>query len=126
MKVILSGSILWSFDVEVQNRNKNNDFTFHVSGMKPFHCYAGEIFLTERSIKIIGDSEFEIRLENLTQIYLGFDENYSTSLSKNFGVFWQPLRLTLLDGQMIYLIIDYNFVSTNNKLWFHTLQELLA
>ena len=126
METILSGNVLWCFDIEVQNRNKINDFAFHFSGVKPFHCHYGEIFLTENSIKIIGDDELKIPLADLVQLFLGFDENYNASLSKNFGLFWKPLRLTLYDEQIIYLIIDYNFVGAKTKLWFNKLQELLS
>ncbi|MEZ7498751.1 hypothetical protein QO200_08365 [Flavobacterium sp. Arc3] len=75
------------FDFEIQNRNNINDFAFHFSGVKPSHCHYGEIFLTENSIKIIGNDEIEIPLDDLGQLYLGFDENYNASLSKNFGLF---------------------------------------
>lgn len=126
MKTILSGNALWSFDFEVENRNRNNDSAFHFSGVKPFHCHDGEIFLVEDSIKIIGDDVLELPLEDLTQLYLGFDEIYTPSLSKNFGMFWQPLRLAINDEKYIYLIIDYNFIGAQNKLWFNTLTELLS
>ena len=52
MKTILSGNALWSFDFEIQNRNRDNDFAFHFSGARPFHCHSGEIFLNEDSIGI--------------------------------------------------------------------------
>lgn len=126
MKTILSGHALWSFDFEIRNRDRNNDFAFHFSGMRPFHCHSGEISLTENSIKIIGNDDVEIPFEDLTQLYLGFDESYTPSLSKNFGMFWQPLRVTLKDGRYLYLIIDYNFLGSKNKIWFNTLTELLS
>ncbi len=126
MKIILSGNSLWSFDFEIQNRNRNEDFAFHFSGVRPFHSHSGEIFLTEGSIKISGDDNLNISFEELTQLYLGFDNIYTPSLSKNFGMFWQPLRLTINDEKFIYLIIDYNFLGAKNKLWFNTLTELLS
>ncbi|RYG09328.1 MAG: hypothetical protein EOO07_24065, partial [Chitinophagaceae bacterium] len=97
MKTILTGSALWCFDFEIQNRNRNEDFTFHFSGVKPFHRHHGEIYLTESAIKIFGDDEIELSFNDLNQLYLGFDECYTPSLSKNFGMFWQPLRLTIND-----------------------------
>jgi hypothetical protein len=126
MKPILSGSALWSFDFEIQNRNRNEDFAFHFSGVKPFHYHSGEIFLTENFIKIIGDDAVEVPFDDLTQLYLGFDEIYTPALSKNFGMFWQPLRLTINDEKFLYLIIDYNFIGAKNKLWFNTLTEMLS
>ncbi len=126
MKTILSGNALWSFDFEIQNRNRDNDFAFHFSGARPFHCHSGEIFLNEDSIKIIGDDTLDVPLADLTQLYLGFDEIYTPSLSKNFGMFWQPLRLSINDEKYLYLIIDYNFLGTKNKLWFTKLMELFS
>lgn len=126
MKTILAGNVLWSFDFEIQNRNVNYDFTFHFSGSKPFHSHSGEIFLTEDSIKMMGDDSLEIPLEDLTELYLGFDEVFFPSLSKNFGMFWQPLRLTTIDNSLIYLIIDYNFLFTKNKLWFNKMMKMLS
>lgn len=126
MQPILSGNVLWSFDFEVQNRNRNNDIGFHFSGVKPFHCHSGEITLTEKSIYLIGEDELTIPLSELTQLYLGFDEIYTPSLSKNLGLFWQPLRLTILDEKFIYLIIDYNMLGAKNKMWFDQLTQMLS
>lgn len=126
MKTILTGNVLWSFDFEVLQRNRNTDFAFHFSGVKPFYAHAGDIVLTEKSIQITGSDELEILLGDLSQLYLGFDDVYTMMLSKNFGLFWQPLRLTLNDDTVLYLIIDYNFTGTKNKLWFTKLKEMLS
>ena len=126
METILSANVLWCFDYEVHDREKKSDFVFHISGVRPFHCHSGEIYLTPRSIKILGSDPIEIPLEDLRQLYLGYDKDYNPALSKNFGLFWQPLRLTMYNDKKIYLIIDYNFVGTKTKLWFNTLQEMLS
>ena len=126
MKTILSGTALWCFDFEVQNRNRNEDFAFHFSGVKPFHRHVGEIYLTESYIKIVGDDEVEISFDDLTELYLGFDDKYTPSVSKNFGMFWQPLRLTINNEKYLYLIIDFNFLGAKNKVWFNTMEELLS
>jgi len=126
MKALLSGSVLWSFDAEVKLRNRNNDISFHVSGVRPFHCHIGEIHLTENSICLTGEDELVIPLEHLSQLYLGFDDIYTPSLSKNLGLFWQPLRLTMDDERLIYLIIDYNFLGSKNKMWFDNLTKMLS
>ena len=125
MKTNLTGKVLWSFDHEIQVRNKNQDFAFHFSFAQPFHCHSGSISIEEFSIQIKGDYELLLPLSELSQLYLGFDENYTAILAKNFGLLWQPLRLTTIDEQQIYLIIDYNFFTTNNKNWFESLQQIL-
>ena len=126
MKTILSGKVLWSFDHEIENRPKNQDLAFQFSFVKPFHKHSGIITLDQNSIQIKGDDDLVLPLTHLAQLYLGFDQNYTPILSKNVGLFWQPLRLTTEEGQHIYLIIDYNFFTSNNKKWFEKLQEILG
>jgi len=126
MDPILSGRVLWSFDREVTSRNMGNDIGFHFSGVLPFHCHEGEIFLTEHEIRLVGDDEMLVPLEELTELYHGFDDIYTPTLSKNFGMFWKPLRLSLYGGAVLYLIIDYNLLGTKNKSWFDTLTNMFA
>lgn len=126
MKQILSGRVLWSYDYEVLQRGSRSDVGAQFSGVTPFHAHAGEIGLTDNKIYIIGDEDLEISLGTLAQIYLGFDEFFPRTLLKNFGLFWQPLRLTLSTGQKLYLIIDYNMLSAKNQLWFNKLKEMLS
>jgi hypothetical protein len=73
-----------------------------------------------------GDEDLEISLGSLEQIYLGFDEVFPRTLVKNFGLFCQPLRLTLSTGQKLYLIIDYSMLGAKNQLWFNGLKEMLS
>ncbi len=125
MNTILTGNVLWSFDYEIQNRQKSQDLAFQFSLVKPFHTHFGTIALTEDSIQIEGDENLNLPLTDLSQLYLGFDENFTAILAKNFGLFWQPLRLTTIEGKYIYLIINYNFLTSANKIWFQKLQEIL-
>jgi hypothetical protein len=126
MKIILAGKVLWSYDYEVLERTTLSDISAHFSGMSPFHCHSGEIALTEEKILITGDTDLEISLGNLNQIYLGFDETFPRTLVKNLGLFWQPLRLSLSNGLHLYLIIDFNMLGAKNHLWFKRLKEMLA
>jgi hypothetical protein len=78
---------------------------------------------------IDGYNYLNIPLDQLDQIYLGFDEVYKRSLVKNGGIFWQPLRLRYRVGDeynTVYLIIDHSFWGTNNQLWFDTIKQLLS
>ncbi|RZL45196.1 MAG: hypothetical protein EOP00_17980 [Pedobacter sp.] len=126
MKTLLSGNVLWASELEVQQRTKTNDLSFHITGVKPFHCHSGEIFLDERALRIMGNDVLTFSFDEMRELYLGFDEIYTPSLSKNFGLFWQPLRLTFTNKGFIYLIIDYNLGFSKNKLWFNTISELLS
>ncbi len=126
MRTILTGDALWCLDVEILDRDRANDFAFHISGVLPFHRHRGEISLNERSLTIVGGDILEILLEDLTELYLGFDEIYTRSLSKNFGMFWEPLRITMNKEQSIYLVIDYSLMGGNSKIWFNQLKQMLA
>jgi hypothetical protein len=126
MNPILLGQIHWCYDYEVLQRDSLNELAAHFSGVNPFHTHAGKITLTGDKITITGDEDLEISLGNLEQIFLGFDEVYPRTLVKNFGLFWQPLRLVLSTGQQLYLIIDYNMLGTKNQVWFNRIKEMLS
>jgi hypothetical protein len=126
MEPIITGHVLWSYDHEVLNRDFFHELGAHFSGVRPFHRHNGEIALTNAKLAIIGDVDLDIPLNTLQQIYLGFDAVFPRSLAKNFGLFWQPLRLSLSNGQHLYLLIDYNLWGTKNQLWFNGIQEILS
>lgn len=126
MESILNGHVLWSFDYEVLNRDFLHVLGAHFSGVKPFHAHTGQIALTNECILITGDKNLEIPLRNLQEIFLGFDETFPPYLLKNFGLFWQPLRLKLKDGEQLYLVIDYNMFGAKNQLWFNALTQMLS
>ena len=125
-KPILAGQVLWSFDYELLQRDSFHDLGAHFSGANPFHTHEGEITLIDNKLLIRGDEDLEIPLGTLQQIYLGFDETFPRTLVKNFGLFWQPLRLSLSNGQKLYLTIDYNMLGAKNQLWFNELTEMLS
>lgn len=123
--IILTGEVLWSYDYELLERTPLRGIASHFSGVNPFHAHQGEILLTSDRITLRDESELTISLSDLGQLYMGFDENFPRSSVKNFGLFWQPLRLTLGSGQKLYLIIDYNVLGSKNQLWFDTIKIIL-
>lgn len=82
----------------------------HISGVPPLHNHEGEIYLTSDSIIIKGDENLNILLSSIIQLYHGYDDTYRSSYVKNFGIFWQPLRVEFYTGfdrlNRIYLIIN--------------------
>ena len=126
MNEILSGQVLYSYYKELLERDSLADLGAHFSGFGPFHRHAGDISLTADNIFIRGDENLQIRLASIEQIYMGFDEAFPRSLVKNMGLFWQPLRLSLSNGNKLYLIIDYNMLGANNQLWFDTIKEIVG
>lgn len=122
---IFSGRVMWSFGYEVLQRNTINDVAYQFSGVKPYHDHFGTITLNKQAIVINGSIDLYLPLKDIIQLYLGFDEVYPAGLTKNFGLFWQPLRITLYNGTALYLVIDYNYFSSGNKKWFNTLVNIL-
>lgn len=123
--IILTGRVLWSYDYELPEQTSLREIASHFSGIGPFHAHQGEITLMTDRITLRDESELHISLTDLEQLYMGFDENFPRSSVKNFGLFWQPLRLTLHSGQQLYLIIDYNVLGSKNQLWFDTIKIIL-
>lgn len=58
-------------------------------------------------------------------MFLGYDELFPRRLVRSFGLRWQPLRVTLHNGTIIYFIIDYTNWGNENPQWFQTLKEIL-
>lgn len=125
MEVILDGKLSWSRAVEVIDRNKTNDIAHQFSGIMPYCNHFGTITLTGTVITVSGDDDLQIPLSHIVQLYLGFDNVYTPALTKNFGLFWKPLRIKLSNDEVYYFIIDYNFISAKNKKWFKVLKDLL-
>ena len=125
-EILLGDKALWCFDTELFSRDKSRDALHSVSGIKPFHAHAGNIILTNETIRLTEDEMPEhYLLSSITQLYLGFADLYIPALAKNYGLFWKPLRITFQNNQKLYLIIGYNFITTKDRLWFKTIKDLI-
>ena len=123
--ILLQAKVLWSHHHEVKQRNALDNLAAHISFVMPYHAHKGSITLTDTELIIEGDENLRVPLTSLVQLYHGFDETFPPSLAKNLGLTWQPLRLSLNDGRVLYLIINYSLGMTKNKLWFEALKEVL-
>lgn len=126
-KIFYEGSVLWATDHEI----KSMDFTEKVlarqiSFVRPLAEHEGKIYLTDDAIIIDGDKEMLIGFFEITEIYHGFDNVFTVASAKNFGLSWQPIRITYANERYIYLIIDYNYLTTGNVKFFNLLKELLG
>ncbi|WP_231464232.1 hypothetical protein [Pedobacter sp. Leaf132] len=129
---MLEGNVLWSYDYEL-NDKKRFGWLKKIVGLfsfiKPMHTHEGNILLASNGLFISGDERLELQLSQIEEIYMGFDDVFPASAVKNFGAFWQPIRiksyLSYSESQTIYLVINYNGISTDNKTWFNTLIAML-
>jgi hypothetical protein len=125
-KLLYQGTVYWSFVHEIEDMGIGERFFVrHVSFSAPLSKHQGVFYLSDRSIILESeDQKVTIPLSKITQLYLGFDEVFSGSSVKNFGMFWQPLRIVYNDDEVIYLIIDYKYGFAANKQIFQLLKEI--
>jgi hypothetical protein len=129
MQILQIGTAMWSYDHEIAACTLIDATGGLFSLTPPPHHREGEIILTAGALVIDGYNYLDIPLNQLEQVYLGFDDVYKRSLIKNNGRFWQPLRLRykVADGHnTIYLMIDNSLFGTKNQHWFDMLKQLLA
>lgn len=125
--VIYEGNVLWAFDTEIQAMDFSERFLARqFSFVPPLSKHNGRIYLTDASIVIEGDDDLTIPLNDINQLYLGFDDVFSVASAKNFGMMWQPLRINFGYDRTVYLIIDHNFFTASNKRFFGMLKEMLS
>lgn len=131
---LLQGNVMWSYEEEIASLNSTDKMVSGLTGIGgPLHHHNGHIALTDE-VLIIQDANEDggltIPLSNITQLYLGFDDVYTNYSVKNFGLFWQPLRLeftsTNYQPEKVYLVIDYALLYTKNQKWYNALTSILA
>jgi len=129
---ILQGKVLWSYADEYAQINEGIKFTASIVSLgSPLHNHAGNIALTANQLIIEGfngGTDLIIPLTAINEIYLGFDDVFTLTSVKNFGAFWQPLRVEFYAGhllQRVYLIIDHSGLLAHNKRWYEALTNIL-
>lgn len=122
--------VRWCYDYELASRDQNNDLLMLTTGMFPYLLHKGNVLLTDKGLVLTtryGKIKEDIAFSQMDKVYLGYDDLYPPRLSKNFGSFWSPLRLTLTGGMKIYLIVfGYFGIMIRNKQWFEDLKALLS
>jgi len=125
--ILYEGNVLWATDNEITAMDFSERFLARqFSFVPPLSRHRGVICLTDKSILIEGDEDLVIPLNHINQLYLGFDDVYSVASVKNFGLFWQPIRVNYGNDLVVYLIVDYNFFGSSNKQFFGMLTELFT
>ncbi len=129
---MLEGNVLWSYDHELTDE-KNSSWIKKIAGLfsflKPRHNHEGNILLASNGLFITGDEQLELPLPNIEEVYMGFDDVFPASSAKNFGLFWQPIRIrsaiSRSESQTVYLVINHTGIFSDNQTWFNTLISLL-
>lgn len=129
---MLEGNVLWSYDHELTNE-ENSSWVKKIAGLfsflKPIHNHEGNILLASNGLFITGDEQLELPLSHIEEVYMGFDDLFPASSAKNFGAFWQPIRIrstvSRSESQTVYLVINHTGIFSDNQTWFNTLISLL-
>jgi len=129
---MLEGNVLWSYDHELTHE-KGTSWIKKLAGLfsflKPIHKHEGNILLASNGIFITGDEQLEVPLSHIEEVYMGFDDLFPASSVKNFGLFWQPIRIRSTinrsESQTVYLVINQTGIFSDNQTWFNTLIRLL-
>ncbi len=82
--------------------------------------------LTDEELIFSNEEETVIRLGSITQISHGFDELYTRASVKNFGAFWQPVRICYGRDECVYIIAGSNQLFVRNAKLFAYLKALLV
>ena len=129
---MLEGNVLWSYDHELTNE-EGSSWVKKIAGLfsflKPIHNHEGNILLASNGLFITGDEQLELPLSHIEEVYMGFDDLFPASSAKNFGAFWQPIRIrstvSRSESQTVYLVINHTGIFSDNQTWFNTLISLL-
>ncbi|WP_421941215.1 hypothetical protein [Pedobacter sp.] len=129
---MLAGNVLWSYDYELSDKKNAGffqKFKEFFSFLKPPHHHEGDILLASNGIFITGDEPLEMPISHIEEVYMGFDDIFPASAIKNFGPFWQPIRIKSIvsrtESRTVYLIINHSGLFSDNQTWFNTLIGLL-
>ncbi len=129
---MLEGNVQWSYDHELTHE-KGSGWLKKIAGLfsflTPRHNHEGNILLASNGLFITGDEQLELPLSNIEEVYMGFDDLFPASSVKNFGLFWQPIRIrstiSRSESQTVYLVINHTGIFSDNQTWFNTLISLL-
>lgn len=121
---------LLAYDEDIKNRSVVEWLTAHTSFLKPLHRYQGILKVDEEAIVFDGknkkgyiDFNITILIDNITDIYLGYDEVFRRREDRSLGLRgFEPLRIrfeTKRGEKTIYLFAAYHWMRTsqNRKLF---------
>lgn len=130
MEYLLKDTVLWIYQYEIPELGAVQVAARQLAGGPALYNHSGNIYLTADSIYIEGDINLTIRLSNLRQLYMGYDDLYKALYVKNLGLFWKPLRITFYrDGsgiEQVYLHIQHWILWNSNPKWYHTLISMIS
>lgn len=127
------------FKNDFKHRNWVDWIISHIMLSPPPYRFKGSITLDYSGITFDGfdtflkeDSEFKIRKDEITQLYYGYDETFSTFQTRGMGITWAPIRISFKSTKdedaetALYLVSKFNGVFSENQKLFEELKRWLS
>ncbi|WP_158799921.1 hypothetical protein [Pedobacter sp. L105] len=126
-ELIYQGNVYWAHAEEIEAMGISEKYIGRqFSFAPPLSRHKGQIYLFSNYILLEADEEVVIPLKDITQLYIGFDDVFTAASVKTFGMLWRPLRIIYGENLAVYLIIDYNYFTSNNSNFFTLVQDMLS
>jgi len=126
------------FKNDFSHRNWIDWIKSHIMMAPPPYRFQGAISFTNHNLHFNGyDSQlkenvkFNIDKTEITQLYYGFDETFSSFQTRGMGITWAPIRITFDTNQfenetVLYLVAEFNGVFSENKHLYEDLKLWLS
>lgn len=107
----------------------------------PPYRFKGSVLFDYKGITFQGfdtfsneNTEFTIRKGNITQLYYGYDETFSTFQTRGMGLTWAPIRITFESVKFfdedeeteLYMVSKFNCAFSDNQMLFEELKLWLS
>jgi len=123
----MKNNVRWCYDHELANGGCLNVHSVSASRSFLHYLHIGEIEIKNNHITLraLDETSDSIPVSEIADIYRGYDDLFTSALTRPYGAFWSPLRFTYGQGRRIYLIIGYSILWTKNKQWYTIIKDLL-
>lgn len=129
------------FKKDFKNRNWLDWIKAHIMLAPPPYRFKGSVFFDYKGITFKGfdtylkkDVKFNIRKDEINQLYYGYDKTFTLSETRGMGMGWAPIRIRFDASKFdddeeetdLYLVIKYNGVFSENEKLFEELKLWLS
>ncbi len=123
------------FKDDIENRNFWDWIKARAAFSEPLHKYRGVVRLNAKYFEFEGNDRetskpmlLTFNYKQLADVFLGFDNVFTTFEDRSLGLTYQPLRMRIENGNhefVVYIIFNYNrFMRTaDNRNWFEVLSK---
>lgn len=129
------------FKKDFKHRNWIDWIKSHMMLAPPPYRFKGSVLFDYKGITFQGfntyskeSTQFTIRKKDITQLYYGYDETFSTFQARGMGLTWAPIRITFEsttffdedDETELYMVSKFNGAFSDNQILFEELKLWLS